>query len=50
MARKVKMNSARLLLLFLYMAAVTSTSSAGQDTDEKIEEPDCDYTIRVDAL
>ena len=50
MARKVKMNTLRLFLLYLFMAAVTSTSFAEQGADEIIEEPDCDYITGVDTL
>ena len=50
MTRKVKMNTARHFLLFLFMAAVTSTSFAGQGDDEKKEEPDCDYITGVETL
>lgn len=50
MTRKVKMNSARLFLLFLFMAAVTSTSFAEQGADGKDEEPDCDYISVVETL
>jgi hypothetical protein len=50
MTRKVKMNTARPFLLLLFMAAVTSTSFAGQGDDEKKEEPDCDYITGVETL
>ena len=50
MTMKVKMNSARLFLLFLFMAAVTGTSFAEQGADEKDEEPDCDYISAVETL
>jgi len=44
------MNSARLFLLFLFMAAVTSTSFAEQGANGKDEEPDCDYISAVETL
>ena len=44
------MNTLKYILLFVFMIAVTSTSFAEQGADENNEEPDCDYTIRVDAL
>jgi len=44
------MNSARLFLLFLFMAAVTGTSLAGQGADGKNEESDCDYISGADSL
>ena len=48
MTRKVKMNTARHFLLFLFMTAVTSTSFAGQGDDGKKADPDCDYIIEVE--
>jgi len=44
------MNTVRISLLFLFMAAVTNTSFAGQDADDKQEEPECDYITSVDVL
>ena len=44
------MNTLRLFLLYLFMAAVTSTSFAEQGADEIIEEPDCDYITGVETL
>jgi len=50
MTRKVAMNTVRLYLLFLFMAAVTNTSFAEQGVDGEQAEPECDYILDVDTL
>ena len=44
------MNTMRILLLFLFMAAVTNTSFAGQGDDGGQAESDCDYISGVDTF
>ena len=45
------MNTVRLYLLFLFMAAVTTnTSFAEQGVDGEQAEPECDYISGVDTL
>ena len=44
------MNTVRLYLLFLFMAAVTNTSFAGQGDDGGQAESDCDYISGVDTF
>jgi hypothetical protein len=50
MARRARMNTLRLSLLFLFMTAVTHTSFAGQGDDGEQAEPDCDYISGVEPL
>ena len=44
------MNTIRLLLLFLFMSAVTHASIAEQGDGGGQAEPDCDYISGVDAF
>jgi len=50
MTRKVKMNTVRFSLLFLFIIALTNTSFAGQGTDKGEADPECDYISGVDTL
>ena len=43
MMRKVKMNTVKFSLLFLFMIALTNTSLAGQGADKGEADPECDY-------
>ena len=44
------MNTVNISLLFLSMIELANISFAGQDSDEKEGEPECDYTIEVETL
>jgi hypothetical protein len=50
MTRKVKMNTVKFSLLFLFMIALTNTSFAGEGDDKDQADPDCDYITEVDTL
>jgi hypothetical protein len=50
MTRREKMNTMRILLLFLFMTAVTHVSFAGQGDDGGQAESDCDYISGVDTF
>jgi hypothetical protein len=50
MTRKVKMNTVKFSLLFLFMIALTNTSFAGQEADKGEADPECDYITEVDTL
>ena len=44
------MNTVIFSLLCLFMFALTSTSYAGEGSDEGQAEPECDYITEVDTL
>ena len=50
MTRKVKINTVKFSLLFLFMIALTNTSFAGQGPDKGESDPECDYITEVDTL
>ena len=50
MTRKVKMNTVKFSLLFLFMIALANTSFAGKGADKGEADPDCDYIIGVETL